>query len=81
MSEEEWRQAGDRAWEYYENHTVLNSFGLVLMMKAALTKPEQSDEAKKLSDTIELYSNDGMLEEYGFDGLANHLCELGYRQA
>lgn len=51
------------------------------MMKAALTKPEQSDEAKKLSDTIELYINDGMLEEYGFDGLANHLCELGYRQA
>lgn len=43
------------------------------MMKAALTKPEQSDEAKKLSDTIELYSNDGMLEEYGFDGLANRL--------
>lgn len=51
------------------------------IVNAALTEPKpQPEGAAALADAMEDYSRDGLLEEYGLDGLADHLATLGYRK-
>jgi len=52
ITDDEWAQIKDRAWGYWENHSILNSHGLMRMMQHAFAKPARHPEAEAWEEEL-----------------------------
>lgn len=57
-----------------------SALSIAAAVYVGLTEKPRPKTAVELADAMEDYSRDGLLEENGLDGLADHLAAMGYRK-
>lgn len=75
ISEAEWDQIAERAWEYWECHMILNPHGLKRMMQAALTEPTRPKGAEDWEDWLIHNLDHESLTDQQIEDLANRVAQ------